>query len=52
MKIIAKPIDVIETAGPVDEKFAVAINMGIPPAGGLGIMIMYLKEVYSDKDYI
>ena len=44
----------LETASPMDEEFAVAIDTGMPPAGGLGIgidrMMMFLTNAYSIKN--
>jgi lysyl-tRNA synthetase class 2 len=46
----------LETASPMDEEFALAIDTAMPPAGGLGLgidrMIMFLTEAYSIKDVI
>lgn len=46
----------LETASPMDEEFAVAIDVGMPPAGGLGIgidrMIMFLTGAASIKEVI
>ncbi|WP_202707235.1 lysine--tRNA ligase [Sporosalibacterium faouarense] len=46
----------LETASPMDEEFAKAIDTGMPPAGGLGIgidrMIMFITNASSIKDVI
>jgi lysyl-tRNA synthetase class 2 len=46
----------LETASPMDEEFAVAIDIAMPPTGGLGIgidrMIMFLTGANTIKDVI
>ncbi|WP_278281665.1 lysine--tRNA ligase [Clostridium puniceum] len=46
----------LETASPMDEEFAIAIDTAMPPTGGLGIgidrMIMFLTGANTIKDVI
>jgi lysyl-tRNA synthetase class 2 len=46
----------LETASPMDEEFAVAIDTAMPPTGGLGIgidrMIMFLTETSTIREVI